>query len=95
MFDHSYQGDWGQPVFPSVQSVRLLPRTGPTPDLLPLDETDTKLKSVLTHARDGWPGPTDVSVEQLFLNTRAGSVLEYFVGITCAESDMADEWLSY
>ena len=31
------------PVFPSVQSVRLLPRTGRTPNLRPLDETDAKL----------------------------------------------------
>jgi len=34
---------WGSPVFPSVQSVRLLPRTGRTPNLLPLDETDAIL----------------------------------------------------
>jgi len=30
-------------VFPSVQSVRLLPRTGRTPNVRPLDETDAKL----------------------------------------------------
>ena len=61
-------------VFPSVQSVRLLPRTGRTPNLRPVDETDAKLQSVLTPARDGRPGPTGVSVELLFFNFRAGSL---------------------
>jgi len=46
------------PVFPSVQSVRLWPRAGRTPSLRPLPGTDAELWSVLIYARDGRPGPT-------------------------------------
>ena len=42
-------------VFPSVQSVRLSPRTGRTTSLRPLDGTDTHWQSVLIYARDGRP----------------------------------------
>ena len=44
-----------KPVFPSVQSVRLFPRTGRTPNL----------SSVLTRARDGRPGPIGFSSDRL------------------------------
>ena len=49
-------------VFPSVQSVRLSPRTGRAPSLRPLDGTDAHLQSVLIYARDGRPGPIGVLV---------------------------------
>jgi len=55
-------------VFPSVQSVRLSPRTGRTPSLRPLDGTDTQLQSVQTFGRDGRPGPIGVLVYVSFSN---------------------------
>jgi len=43
----------------------------------PLDGTDAKLWSVLTHAQDGRPGHTGVLVELIFLNIMGwGSVRE-------------------
>jgi len=55
-------------VFPSVQSIRLSPRTGRTPSLRPLDGTDAQLQSVLTFGRDGRPGPIGVLVYVSFSN---------------------------
>ncbi|KAG0126988.1 hypothetical protein HOY82DRAFT_626411, partial [Tuber indicum] len=37
-------------VFPSVQSVRISPRTGRMPSLRPLPRTDAQLQSILTYA---------------------------------------------
>ena len=42
-------------MFPSVQSLRLSPKTGRTPSLRPLDGTDAQLQSVLTFGWDGRP----------------------------------------
>ena len=55
-------------VFPSVQSVRLSPKTGRTPSLRPLDGTDAQLQSILTFGRDGRPGPIGVLVYVSFSN---------------------------
>ena len=55
-------------VFPSVQSVRLLPKTGRTLSLRTLDGTDAQLQSVLTFGRDGRPGPIGVLVYVSFSN---------------------------
>ena len=45
-------------VFPSAQSVRLVPRTGRTPYYLALPGMDSGPQSVLAYAWDGPPGPT-------------------------------------
>ena len=55
-------------VFPSVQSVRLSPRTGLTPIRQPFPGTDARWQSVLIYAQDGHPGPIGVLVYVSFLN---------------------------
>ena len=55
-------------MFPSVQSVRLSPRTGWTPSWRPLPGMDAQWQSILIYARNGRPGPIGVLVYVSFLN---------------------------